>query len=977
MADLSRIKFKRSSVAGKRPLPADIAEGELAINLKDRMIFTKDDQNMIVDLGFAKGGNVDGNINQVSGNFKTAGNVEGKNFDITDTAKFNNSTKTKYLTIGTESEPVLNGVYRYWGSATRGSVHEFGFADSTYGMYVQKSPTGDVDAAINGKLNVASTITGKWDLKLEGPTQHVVHTNWGDMTSRSMFIDARGTVADNVNYSFSTGTSAGASKNVILTMREVKTTGALRTQINGQTYINGNGTQDFNPLIFVGPNNKSIINRIADGKYYMLAGEGDAFGADRPFVYDYATGLVSSGTNFSINKTGTRITVGTIDTTAIGTGISIGDGGTGITYNGTGNMALMSAGNEFLNIGFSNRITSLRQFRLVVPLDNIPTNNSILTVDTSLDGNANQGDGMTHIGYLDVDKKFSHFFRGTGTTYVSSDGGLYVQKLTTLAGALNVSGITNIGVAGNANLNIGDNDTGFTSGGDGILNLRANSVNTMQFQYNVITAHQQFRLNQGSETSYKAYGVYDSTSLAQWAATPETANGVNHLRKMRGHSAATIFHEIAAGNEISWWHGNGPENKIFSFNGANGGTLYVGGESSFSQYRADGNILGPTWTNGNLKVHIDTFVPKSGAIMIGDLASPSFISMNGSLITKGANTASNCHVWFQNSDGTERGVLWGSPDGMMNLRANNVSQTTWKIGAGMILMQDTVTGSERALIRGTVDGGGHVDWRNRSSGLQLDCPNSDTSAYNVWKATKWGANHLAAMDVHAANGDMNGVTTRLINGNHVFTFGGPSFTAPGTISAPNVTSTGSLYAADHVYAGNTSSYLRNDGMIAGPVWGGQIDNWISSNFARKNQAETFQGNVNVNGDLNQASDSFSLYCRDLYVRSDIRVKKDLKRFIKPSETLSKLGGYLYLQKKGQNEDGSDKYIQSAGLIAQEVQDVLPELISVDDTDEALLRLNYNGIIALNTATINEHTETIATLTALVEKLTARLEKLEK
>ncbi len=45
-----------------------------------------------------------------------------------------------------------------------------------------------------------------------------------------------------------------------------------------------------------------------------------------------------------------------------------------------------------------------------------------------------------------------------------------------------------------------------------------------------------------------------------------------------------------------------------------------------------------------------------------------------------------------------------------------------------------------------------------------------------------------------------------------------------------------------------------------------------------------------------------------------------------------------------------------GLIAQEVQAILPELVEGDPDSENLLRLNYNGVIGLNTAVINEHTE---------------------
>lgn len=62
MATLKQIQFKRSKTAGARPAASVLAEGELAINLKDRTLFTKDDTGQIIDLGFAKGGQVDGDV---------------------------------------------------------------------------------------------------------------------------------------------------------------------------------------------------------------------------------------------------------------------------------------------------------------------------------------------------------------------------------------------------------------------------------------------------------------------------------------------------------------------------------------------------------------------------------------------------------------------------------------------------------------------------------------------------------------------------------------------------------------------------------------------------------------------------------------------------------------------------------------------------------------------------------------------------
>ena len=85
MADLTRIQFKRSKTPNVRPAPDTVAEGEIVLNLADRAILTKLG-NEIIDLGFAKGGKVDGNIDlngnfdQKNGNIVTTGNltVNGK-----------------------------------------------------------------------------------------------------------------------------------------------------------------------------------------------------------------------------------------------------------------------------------------------------------------------------------------------------------------------------------------------------------------------------------------------------------------------------------------------------------------------------------------------------------------------------------------------------------------------------------------------------------------------------------------------------------------------------------------------------------------------------------------------------------------------------------------------------------------------------------------------------------------------------------
>ncbi|UGO50291.1 putative long tail fiber distal subunit [Morganella phage vB_MmoM_Rgz1] len=94
MTDLTRIQFKRSKTPNVRPAPDTVAEGEIILNLADRAILTKLG-NEIIDLGFAKGGKVDGNIDltgnftQTNGHFNTTGNIN-----------VGGTTTTKALTVG-------------------------------------------------------------------------------------------------------------------------------------------------------------------------------------------------------------------------------------------------------------------------------------------------------------------------------------------------------------------------------------------------------------------------------------------------------------------------------------------------------------------------------------------------------------------------------------------------------------------------------------------------------------------------------------------------------------------------------------------------------------------------------------------------------------------------------------------------------------------------------------------------------------
>ncbi|AZU98525.1 hypothetical protein [Acinetobacter phage AbTZA1] len=74
--NINRIKHLRSSTAGAVPAASLLDEGEIAVNLVDRTIFSKNGAN-VVELGFGKGGTVTGPINVTGGNAVTAAQFNG------------------------------------------------------------------------------------------------------------------------------------------------------------------------------------------------------------------------------------------------------------------------------------------------------------------------------------------------------------------------------------------------------------------------------------------------------------------------------------------------------------------------------------------------------------------------------------------------------------------------------------------------------------------------------------------------------------------------------------------------------------------------------------------------------------------------------------------------------------------------------------------------------------------------------------
>lgn len=161
--NIGRIKFLRSKTAGRKPTTADLDEGELALNLADRTIYTRNGNN-IVDIGFGLGGSVKGNID-ATGNISAAGSitiggfVTASNFRSPIAFKFyDDSSGAQKVVVGgicvsnqyiDESLTPANGIYSKGPITSSGQVTAPGFSGPLNGNASSASVL-QISRAING-----------------------------------------------------------------------------------------------------------------------------------------------------------------------------------------------------------------------------------------------------------------------------------------------------------------------------------------------------------------------------------------------------------------------------------------------------------------------------------------------------------------------------------------------------------------------------------------------------------------------------------------------------------------------------------------------------------------------------------------------------------------------------------------------------------------------------------------------------------
>ncbi|AHY25235.1 long tail fiber protein distal subunit [Pectobacterium bacteriophage PM2] len=573
MADIKQIQFKRSNTAGARPTSEQIAEGELAINLTDRTLFTKNTLGQVIDLGFAKGGTVVGDINQ-TGNINSTGNIVAA--EILATTRLDSNG------------PITSNNGRIYSNAP-----------------------ANVDAkVILQGLEIPSS-----RLRERGSIWAAPQTTTFGSVVISSYNGTNATTAS--NFIFNGDGDLNVPKNVLATQFkasvQIESPKTVTRQIitSGRATINefgGNPDYGWNDLVSWPHSETNSINYVYKGRASSSGTIWHQVLDERAGVAEWAlyTGVSTSAKNFSVSSIGDgkfrrNLIIGSssgANYSSLGdNSISIGDVNTGFRRPSLGNLHVLA--NNSIVAGFSEPDGLNYSYRrLVVQTNNLsnqsvlPENNTAQLRIATFNDNNNFGDGWTHIGY-NAGGEYNHYFRGKGEAAFAMGKGVNIAT-----GGLKVTG-----------------DSSFVG------NVTITGQITPQNYANFDIRY----------PSYSALSSGINQEIVSRSANAFRSVGARYGFIIRSSGDATHFLSTAIDDPYGTFSSNRPL-RIDHITGIvtmeQGLSVLTNVNIGAATYRTDGNILGSNWTSGNLATHISTEdgkrVLKTGDTMSGRL----FINQN-------------------------------------------------------------------------------------------------------------------------------------------------------------------------------------------------------------------------------------------------------------------------------------------------------------------------------------------------------------
>ena len=326
-------------------------------------------------------------------------------------------------------------------------------------------------------------------------------------------------------------------------------------------------------------------------------------------------------------------------------------------------------------------------------------------------------------------------------------------------------------------------------------------------------------------------------------------------------------------------------------------------------------------------------------------------------------------------------IDWTVDQGATNIHSGNYTNTTYSVGDGG-LTQKNFTTARAAIVdtfsRNSVSGALGIGTSSPQSKFVIS--NSDNETLEFTPVDGTGKTRILSLDrqttnyIGAAYDGLDHVfrtsnTDRVvIDANGLSVTGGIATSGDITVNGNQVITTGSNADVKFsVWSGTTYGI----GMTSGVTYGGLND--YAMTFCMNNDTDRgfwwgYSGQTKSSGAMSLTTAGVLTVASsitaggDITAFSDIRVKENIKDLENSLDKVTQLRGVSY------NKIGSEE--KSIGVIAQEIQEVLPEVVR--EGQDGMLSVAYGNITAVLIEAIKEQQEIISQLEERIVDLENRM-----
>lgn len=331
-------------------------------------------------------------------------------------------------------------------------------------------------------------------------------------------------------------------------------------------------------------------------------------------------------------------------------------------------------------------------------------------------------------------------------------------------------------------------------------------------------------------------------------------------------------------------------------------------------------------------------------------------------ITGGKNTANGNESLTLNQTGSDNTALGyatmlmntaGSENTAVGSRALNNSTGNGNIAVGLNALYNTTGDHNIAL---GYKAGDNLTWGNRNIviGYDIDMPIATYSE-------KLNIGNLIFGE------DLDGTGTTISSGNIGIGTNNPSFKLDvhGNMQVKSNTGNVFLYIDPPMNSGNSEIQFQEGNNYRGAIGYNTDNNYMY--FYEGGNMVLNDGNLGIGTStpgyrlqVGNSGDGSTARANAWNTFSDRNLKTDLSIIENPMEKINQVSGYYYYWKDGEDDD------RQVGVIAQEVEDVLPEIVSTDA--EGIKSLDYSKLTPLLIEALKEQQQTINDLKSRIEAL---------